>query len=125
MKLWLDDKRQAPEGWVLVMTVDGAIALIAGEGQPTHASLDHDLGWNAPGGDGDKLTDWMAENDTWPSDGIRVHSANPGAVQTMLATVDRYAHYPEPRSRFEETRGTAPEGGWPDPYSAGSIDGKY
>jgi hypothetical protein len=58
------------------------------------ASLDHDLGdFVSHGGNGVALTDWMAENDCWPRDGISIHSSNPVGVRTMLATVDRYGPY--------------------------------
>lgn len=43
MKLWLDDVRPAPEGWVWVKTVDEAKKLLE-SGQVQQASLDHDLG---------------------------------------------------------------------------------
>ena len=43
MKVWLDDERGAPEGWMRVRWPDEAIALLK-TGQVTHLSLDHDLG---------------------------------------------------------------------------------
>lgn len=112
IKLWLDDIRPAPEDWVHVKSVNEAIEVME-TGEVVFASLDHDLGvWTSEGGSGVKLTDWMAENDCWPSRGIRVHSSNPSGVQTMLATVDRYGSYPS-RRRFIPTRGEAPAEDWP------------
>ena len=44
MKLWLDDKRPAPPGWVLAQSYEDAIHLIREHGpEITDVSLDHDL----------------------------------------------------------------------------------
>ena len=43
MKLWLDDERPAPAGWVHVRTAHDAILQIAAGGV-AELSLDHDLG---------------------------------------------------------------------------------
>lgn len=103
--LWRDDVRTAPAGWVHVRSVNEAIVYLE-QHQVTYASLDHDLGTFAEdGGDGVKLTDWMAAHDQWPALGIRVHSSNPVAVATMLATIDRYGPY---RSSAGPTRGQWP-----------------
>lgn len=110
--LWMDDIRPEPPGWVRALSVRQAIEVMEA-GAVTHVSLDHDLGvWASEGGDGAKFTDWMAEFDSWPSEGLRVHSSNPSGVQTMLATVDRYGPF-RPGSRFAPTRGSEPAGGWP------------
>lgn len=94
MKLWLDDIRPAPEGYTHARSVNEAIALLV-DVDVTHASLDHDLGdYAEDGGDGYKLVLWMAENDCWPSEGIRVHSANPPGMARMLADIDHYGPYP-------------------------------
>ena len=47
MKLYLDDVRTPPEGWTLVSTVKDMMFLTATE-NPTHISLDHDLGATDP-----------------------------------------------------------------------------
>ena len=94
MKLWLDDIRPAPEGWVWAVSVDKAIYFITSSNLFEEASLDHDLGDYAnEGGNGVQLTDWMAEKNIWPENKIRVHSANPVGVKTMLATIDTYGPY--------------------------------
>ena len=113
-KLWLDDMRPHPEGWERAKSVKQAIELME-KGDVTHASLDHDLGyWSSEGGNGIKLTDWMAEHDCWPTEGIRVHSSNPSGVQAMLATIDRYGPYGTGIG-WDPQRGTAPnaDGSWP------------
>lgn len=43
MKVWLDDLRDAPPGWVRVTTPEAAIELLR-TGEITEISLDHDLG---------------------------------------------------------------------------------
>lgn len=43
LKVWLDDKRQAPSGWYPVKTAEQAIFLLENE-QIHEISLDHDLG---------------------------------------------------------------------------------
>jgi NAD+-processing family protein with receiver domain len=54
--------------------VNEAILLMQAE-IVTHASLDRDLGdFNEDGGEGYRLVPWMAEHDSWPTHGIRVHS---------------------------------------------------
>lgn len=94
MRLWLDDIRPAPDGWVHARSVRAAVTHLA-TGQVTEISLDHDLGDHAhDGGDGIAVVDWMAEHDVWPPDGLTVHSGNPVGRDQMLATVDRYSPYP-------------------------------
>lgn len=43
MKVYLDDNRPAPVGWLLVRTADEAIATLR-QGNVTEMSLDYDLG---------------------------------------------------------------------------------
>lgn len=45
MKLWLDDERPAPDGWVHVYTGEDAIRLLS---QVTEISFDNDLGHPYP-----------------------------------------------------------------------------
>lgn len=95
MKLWLDDKRVAPNGWHHATTVDDAIELIhIYKDNFEDASLDNDLGalshWY--GGDGYKLVEWMIEHDIWPKNKPTVHSMNPVRAQTMKQDIERYWH---------------------------------
>lgn len=48
MKVFLDDERQTPEGWVRVYWPDEAIALLR-TGEVTQISLDRDFGDDARG----------------------------------------------------------------------------
>jgi hypothetical protein len=90
MRIWLDDIRPAPQGWVWVDTVEKAIELMA-SGEVAEASLDHDLGDGEQ--EGYKLVLWMAENDMWPREAISVHSANPPGAKRMCGVIERYGHY--------------------------------
>lgn len=119
MKLWLDDVRPCPQGWVLARSVNEAIALI--ESVPAaefeFASLDHDLGDFADdGGDGYKLTRWMLEFSKFPSRGIRVHSANNVGAKNMLLDVadgDPYGDAQRKIYSFDDFYGARPSDGWP------------
>ena len=91
MKLWVDDERPAPEGWVWAKTVSEARwALMCGRAgwhqKVSEVSLDHDLG-------GDSTTRevvlWMCENDYWPEI-IRVHTANPVGRDWLVGMINKY-----------------------------------
>ena len=52
MKLWLDDKREAPLGWMHVKTYADAMAILRGDNVVVdEISLDHDLGTKETGYD--------------------------------------------------------------------------
>ncbi|OGS93826.1 MAG: hypothetical protein A3K04_00875 [Gallionellales bacterium RBG_16_56_9] len=88
MKLYLDDERVAPEGWVQVRWPDEAIKLLL-TGTVTHLSLDHDLGDDQRGTGYDVLL-WIEQEvvqHKFVSPDIVIHSANPAASQRMLAAV--------------------------------------
>ena len=97
MKLWIDDVRPAPDGYVWCFSVDAAKAWIkhAEEnvmrfGTPGIELIDadHDLGDYAKyGGDGVKLLDWLEE--TGRNYPIRIHSANVVGVQNMRRIIQR------------------------------------
>lgn len=88
MKVFLDDERQTPEGWVRVYWPDEAIALLR-SGEVTHLSLDHDLGDDTRGTGYDVVL-WIeqgvAQHDFIPP-AITVHSANTSARVKMEAGV--------------------------------------
>lgn len=88
MRVYLDDVRPVPDGWVLARTVDEALAWLA-TGQVTEVSLDHDLG-EAEAGTGYDVLLWIeqavAERDYVPP-AIRIHTSNPAARPRMQAAV--------------------------------------
>ena len=96
MKLWLDDIRKPPPGWLWAKDVGAAIAIVEAFARVDQdwdeASLDHDLG-NHRQGDAGKLLLWMIENDRWPRLRPVVHSMNPVGRRNMEALIDRYGMY--------------------------------
>lgn len=98
-RLWLDDTRPAPEGWVRVKTYDAAIASLIMTAWD-EVSLDHDLGTKADiktddAGkkiytewyDGEEKTGyhvalWMVENGVFPPQ-VWIHSMNPVGAESM------------------------------------------
>ena len=117
MTLWLDDVREPwRHGFIgaeWAKTYDEAIAQLA-SGEVTFASLDHDIGACADCtremkhiGDmktpettfynrcphektGYDVVCWMEQNNAWPRDGVRVHSANPVGRARMEAVIKRH-----------------------------------
>ncbi len=89
MKVFLDDVRTAPEGWVHVLWPDQVIALLE-TGQVADLSLDHDLGDDARGTGYDVLP-WIenavVEHGFLPPR-ITIHSANPVARARMEAAIE-------------------------------------
>ena len=88
MRVYLDDERETPDGWVRVYWPDEAIALLKGGGV-TEISLDHDLGDDERGTGYDVLL-WIEEQvvlHQFQAPAIRVHSANSSARQKMEAAI--------------------------------------
>ena len=88
LKLFLDDVRPTPEGWVRCYWPEDVIRLL--ESMPVAVvSLDHDLGDDARGTGYDVLL-WIEQavvlSGFVPPE-IRVHSANPVARQRMDAAI--------------------------------------
>ena len=98
MKLWIDDVRPAPEGYVLCRSVEDAKYCIKRSEAPSIngvvfepielIDIDHDAGDYAnDGGDYIKLLDWLEE--TGRNYSIRIHSMNPVGVENMRRIVKR------------------------------------
>jgi hypothetical protein len=88
MKVFLDDEREAPDGWVRVYWPAEAIELLQ-SGQVERLSLDHDLGDDARGTGYDVIL-WIEEAVAlrgFVPPKIFVHSANSSAVAKMLAGI--------------------------------------
>ena len=100
MKLWVDDVRPAPMGYIWTKSVDGAIEHIKNHElmfkvsggkefyKITLIDIDHDAGdFACYGGDYIKLLDWLEENGrNYP---IRIHSMNPVGVANMRRIIER------------------------------------
>lgn len=94
IRVWLDDERPAPEGWIAVRWPQEAINWLRTH-RVTHISLDHDLGDDARGTGYDVIV-WIEEEmrrSGFEPPQITVHSANPAARVRMaagVAAIERY-----------------------------------
>lgn len=92
MKIWIDDLRPAPEGYIWCKSVAQTIGLIdCSQYHNTKIELidlDHDAGDYAQfGGDYIKVLDWMeATGRNYP---IRIHTANPVGRQNMMLIAEK------------------------------------
>lgn len=109
LRVWLDDSRPAPPGWLRVTTVRNARRLVEA-GLVREISLDYDLGWCADcisreehlkssgrrhcehTPTGYDLVAWMAETGRWPTAPPTVHSGNIEGGARMLGVIARYWH---------------------------------
>jgi hypothetical protein len=88
VKVYLDDERVAPAGWVQVRWPEEAIVLLQ-TGRVTELSLDHDLGDDEHGTGYDVLL-WIEEQvvcHEFVPPAINIHSANPAARRRMEEAV--------------------------------------
>jgi hypothetical protein len=90
MKIWLDDVREAPEGWTHRYKAYSAIHTLSHFDCVTDISLDHDLG-NAAAGTGYDVVKWIEERvqedyNYFPPR-IFVHSDNPVGRANMWAAI--------------------------------------
>lgn len=89
IRIFLDDYRPCPEGYVLARNYREMIKLLRrNKGQIEGLSLDHDLGEDKSGYD---VCKWIVENDSYPTDFITVHSQNPIGARNMMQLLTRYA----------------------------------
>lgn len=99
MKLWVDDVRPAPEGYIWVKSVneakwriesaEGVAAIFPTEKLPIELiDIDHDAGdYVLKGGDYIKLLDWLEE--TGRNYPIKIHSMNPVGRENMRRIIQR------------------------------------
>lgn len=88
MRVYLDDERPTPDGWVRVYWPSEAIALLE-TGNVRELSLDHDLGDDVRGTGYDVVL-WVEEAVAlrgFVPPKISVHSANSSAREKMLAGI--------------------------------------
>ena len=95
LRIYLDDERDTPEGWIRVYCPDEAIELLK-TGEVAEISLDHDLG-NDERGTGYDVILWIEEaviTEGFRPPRIKVHSANASAREKMelgIQTIKKYA----------------------------------
>ncbi len=89
VKVFLDDERETPPGWVRARWPDEVIKLLE-TGGVTELSLDHDLGDDARGTGYDVIR-WIEEAVAvreFVPPAIRVHSANSSARERMVLGIE-------------------------------------
>lgn len=86
MKVFLDDIRPCPRGFVWVKSVEECLVLLR-QGKVDILSLDHDLGEGKP--TGYDLVKIMVEENLYPKE-IYIHTANPVGRENMYKTLARY-----------------------------------
>lgn len=97
-KAWVDDCRLAPFGWIHLPNYDMTMKfMMRTKGNVSVLSLDHDLGEKKTGYD---ILLWMIDNNWWPADEIRIHTANPVGRDNMTYAINR--HSPFVMKRFVE-----------------------
>jgi hypothetical protein len=90
IRVWLDDVRPAPEGWVRAYTAGEAIALLEA-GYVVEISLDHDLGDQATCGTGYDVATWIEEQvalHAFEPPAIGIHSANVVGCERMQRAIE-------------------------------------
>lgn len=94
LKIWLDDERPAPFGWIPTRWPSEAILFLQSF-NVSEISLDHDLGDDERGTGYDVLL-WLEEqvftNPTYKLPKIKIHTANPSASKRMrqaLSAIER------------------------------------
>jgi hypothetical protein len=85
-KLWLDDERPAPVGYLHAKSTDQALAMVVELGAPEFMSLDHDLGGNDTAM---VFVRKLSEILNAPPK-YQVHSANPVGVQNLLSLLSSW-----------------------------------
>lgn len=91
MKIYLDDERATPEGWVRTLTSYTTIELLKCN-EVSHLSLDHDLGSGMMIGTGYDVLLWLEEQvarHQYKPPKITIHSANISARVKMELAVQQ------------------------------------
>lgn len=86
MKLWLDDIRTPPPGWVWAKSSAAAIELLK-HNDVREISFDHDLGGEDTAR---RVILWICENNFCFPPICYIHSANPIGRDWMQGMIDRY-----------------------------------
>ena len=89
MKLWIDDCRPAPTGYIWIKSVNAAKEIIEATKEEIELiDIDHDAGYYTQfGGDYIKLLDWLEE--TGRNYSIKIHSMNPIGAANMRRIIRR------------------------------------
>lgn len=88
MKVFMDDLRETPTGWLRTYTAEATIDLLKTR-QVTHLSLDNDLGEGLSEGYTvlDTLEELVYNDPSFPLPEITIHSSNASRVEYMQRAV--------------------------------------
>jgi len=92
VKLFVDDQRAAPSGWLLARSVDEAVSVLR-QGDVTDMSLDFDLG-DARRGTGVDVLDWLkgaVEQGRVTLPKLEAHSGSPVGRRRLEARIEQLA----------------------------------
>jgi len=106
IQIWLDDTREAPDGWIRAFWPDEVFSLCNNYNIKT-ISLDHDLGNDKKGTGYDVLLaveKSVVENKLTKIPEIRIHTANPAARKRMEMALESIQLMVE-ENRIEEENG--------------------
>ena len=101
IKIWLDDERKAPEGWVTVRTATDCRVLLEALDVQT-VSLDHDLGDDKKYGTGYDVLCWMEEQVVtrdYKPPMVYIHTDNPAGRKKMEAAWQQILKLVQQRSK--------------------------
>lgn len=99
MKIWVDDIRPAPNGYIWCRSVNDVKYIVQKYGDLIDfdnnrvncielIDLDHDAGdWRCYGGDYIKILDWLEE--TGRNYPIKIHSMNPVGIENMRRIIQK------------------------------------
>ena len=89
VKIWVDDVRQAPDGYVWCRSVNETIAVM--KRNPVDVlDMDHDAGdYAKDGGDYIRILDWLESHPEINPPTIRIHSMNPVGVENMRRIIQK------------------------------------
>jgi len=106
IKIWLDDARGAPEGWVRTRTPAETIELLK-SGQVEVLSLDHDLGVDDTVGTGYDVLLWLEEEVALerflsPLPVMMAHTSNSAARPRMEMAIEQIKRLAERNQHLED-----------------------
>jgi hypothetical protein len=88
LNVWVDDEREAPEGWVWDKTVESAIFTLQSY-RVHHLALDYVMGRGKNTG---AIMEWLRDHpDRWPTGEITCHSDSFDAQKLIEEMVKDYA----------------------------------
>lgn len=91
IKLWIDDERVEPRGWLRSSDAANSIQIINDYGELLEAiSFDHDIGSSGNGADVASHLENLVKNEKIPTNlQFNIHSKNPGGIKDIKEILKR------------------------------------